>query len=81
MARPVRRVQYLREPRPGLRRTGSNTSTSSTRTVSTPRQPLEGRWAPATAVQQGKALYAGISTPPEKTSEAAGILRGLGVPL
>src|SRR5215207_989151 len=36
----------------------------------------------ATAVQQGKALYAGISSySPAKTSEAAALLRGLGVPL
>jgi L-glyceraldehyde 3-phosphate reductase len=36
----------------------------------------------ATAVQQGKALYAGISSySPAKTGEAAAILRDLGVPL
>ena len=35
-----------------------------------------------TAVQQGKALYAGISSySPERTLEAAGILRDLGTPL
>jgi L-glyceraldehyde 3-phosphate reductase len=35
-----------------------------------------------TAVRQGKALYAGISSySPERTSEAIGILRGLGTPL
>src|SRR5690348_4843896 len=35
-----------------------------------------------TAVRQGKALYAGISSySPEKTSEAAAILRDLGTPL
>ncbi len=35
-----------------------------------------------TAVRQGKALYAGISSyPPEQTVEAAGILAGLGTPL
>jgi L-glyceraldehyde 3-phosphate reductase len=38
--------------------------------------------AVATAVQQGKALYAGISSySPEKTREAAAILRDLGAPL
>ncbi len=48
-----------------------------------PETPLEETMgAVATAVQQGKALYAGISSySAEKTSEAAGILRGLGVPL
>jgi L-glyceraldehyde 3-phosphate reductase len=35
-----------------------------------------------TAVRQGKALYAGISSySPERTRQAAGILRGLGTPL
>ena len=35
-----------------------------------------------TAVRQGKALYAGISSySPERTAEAAGILRNLGTPL
>jgi L-glyceraldehyde 3-phosphate reductase len=35
-----------------------------------------------TAVRQGKALYAGISSyPPEQTTEAAGILADLGTPL
>jgi L-glyceraldehyde 3-phosphate reductase len=35
-----------------------------------------------TAVRQGKALYAGISSySPERTAEAAAILRGLGTPL
>ena len=35
-----------------------------------------------TAVRQGKALYAGISSyPPERTRQAAEILRGLGTPL
>jgi L-glyceraldehyde 3-phosphate reductase len=35
-----------------------------------------------TAVQQGKALYVGISSyGPEKTREAAAIMRGLGTPL
>jgi L-glyceraldehyde 3-phosphate reductase len=36
----------------------------------------------ATAVQQGKALYVGISSySPERTREAAQILKGMGVPL
>jgi L-glyceraldehyde 3-phosphate reductase len=36
----------------------------------------------ATAVQQGKALYVGISSySPDRTREAAAILKGLGVPL
>src|SRR4029079_3904243 len=35
-----------------------------------------------TAVRQGKALYAGISSySPERTAQAAEILRGLGTPL
>jgi len=48
-----------------------------------PETPLEETMgAVATAVKQGKALYAGISSySPAKTSEAAAILRGLGVPL
>jgi L-glyceraldehyde 3-phosphate reductase len=48
-----------------------------------PETPLEETMgALATAVQQGKALYTGISSySAAKTSEAAGILRGLGVPL
>jgi L-glyceraldehyde 3-phosphate reductase len=48
-----------------------------------PDTPLEETLgALASAVQQGKALYAGISSySPEHTREAAGILRGMGVPL
>ena len=48
-----------------------------------PETPLaETMGALATAVRQGKALYAGISSySAEKTSEAAAILRELGVPL
>ncbi|MEU9127993.1 L-glyceraldehyde 3-phosphate reductase [Kitasatospora sp. NPDC048540] len=48
-----------------------------------PRTPLEETMgALASAVRQGKALYAGISSyNAEKTKEAADILRGLGVPL
>jgi L-glyceraldehyde 3-phosphate reductase len=48
-----------------------------------PRTPLqETMGALATAVRQGKALYAGISSyGPERTREAARILRELGVPL
>jgi L-glyceraldehyde 3-phosphate reductase len=48
-----------------------------------PDTPLaETMGALATAVQQGKALYAGISSySPAKTGEAAAILRDLGVPL
>src|SRR5262249_42279058 len=48
-----------------------------------PEAPLEQTMgADAAAVQQGKALYAGIcSYSAAKTSEAAGILRRLGVPL
>jgi L-glyceraldehyde 3-phosphate reductase len=48
-----------------------------------PDTPLEETMgALATAVSQGKALYAGISSySAAKTSEAAAILRGLGVPL
>src|SRR3954447_26494106 len=47
-----------------------------------PETPLEETMgALATAVAQGKALYAGISSySPAKTREAAAILRGLGVP-
>ncbi|MDX6511839.1 MAG: L-glyceraldehyde 3-phosphate reductase [Gaiellaceae bacterium] len=48
-----------------------------------PKTPLEETMgALATAVQQGKALYVGISSySPEHTREAAAILRGLGVRL
>jgi L-glyceraldehyde 3-phosphate reductase len=48
-----------------------------------PDTPLEETMrALATAVQQGKALYAGISSySPERTAEAAAILRDLGTPL
>jgi L-glyceraldehyde 3-phosphate reductase len=48
-----------------------------------PDTPLEETCgALASAVQQGKALYAGISSySPESTREAAGILRRMGVPL
>ena len=48
-----------------------------------PDTPLEETMgALATAVQQGKALYVGISSySPDKTREAAAILRGMGVPL
>jgi L-glyceraldehyde 3-phosphate reductase len=48
-----------------------------------PETPLEETLgAVHTAVQQGKALYAGISSySPEKTREAAAILRDLGTPL
>ncbi|HXK15384.1 MAG TPA: L-glyceraldehyde 3-phosphate reductase [Gaiellaceae bacterium] len=48
-----------------------------------PETPLEETMgALHTAVQQGKALYVGISSySPEKTREAAGILRDLGTPL
>ena len=48
-----------------------------------PDTPLEETMgALATAVQQGKALYAGISSySAERTADAAAILRGLGVPL
>jgi L-glyceraldehyde 3-phosphate reductase len=48
-----------------------------------PDTPLEETvGALATAVQQGKALYAGISSySPGRTREAADLLRGLGVPL
>jgi L-glyceraldehyde 3-phosphate reductase len=48
-----------------------------------PQTPLEETMgALATAVQQGKALYAGISSySPERTAEAAAILRSMGVPL
>jgi L-glyceraldehyde 3-phosphate reductase len=48
-----------------------------------PETPLEETLgAVHTAVQRGKALYAGISSyPPEETREAAGILRQLGTPL
>src|ERR1700745_2821451 len=48
-----------------------------------PETPLEETMgAVATAVEQGKALYPGISSySPPKTSEAAAILRDLGVPL
>lgn len=47
-----------------------------------PTTPLEETMgALATAVQQGKALYVGISSySPNKTAEAAGLLRGLGAP-
>jgi L-glyceraldehyde 3-phosphate reductase len=48
-----------------------------------PSTPLEETMAALdTAVRQGKALYAGISSyTPEQTREAAGIVRGLGTPL
>ncbi|MER5783168.1 aldo/keto reductase [Streptomyces mobaraensis] len=48
-----------------------------------PGTPLEETMgALATAVRQGKALYAGVSNyPPEQTREAARILRDLGTPL
>src|SRR5512142_3384290 len=48
-----------------------------------PETPLEETMgALATAVAQGKALYAGISSySPERTREAAVLLRGMGVPL
>lgn len=48
-----------------------------------PETPLEETMgALASAVKQGKALYAGISSySAEKTKEAASILRGMGVPL
>ncbi|MDX6526185.1 MAG: L-glyceraldehyde 3-phosphate reductase [Gaiellales bacterium] len=48
-----------------------------------PETPLEETMgALATAVKQGKALYAGISSySPERTAEAAAILRDLGTPL
>jgi L-glyceraldehyde 3-phosphate reductase len=48
-----------------------------------PETPLEETMgALATAVEQGKALYAGISSySPERTAEAAAILRDLGTPL
>jgi L-glyceraldehyde 3-phosphate reductase len=48
-----------------------------------PATPLEETMgALASAVHQGKALYAGISNyPPERTAEAAAILAGSGVPL
>jgi L-glyceraldehyde 3-phosphate reductase len=48
-----------------------------------PETPLEETMgALATAVKQGKALYAGISSySPERTAEAAAILRELGTPL
>ena len=48
-----------------------------------PDTPLEETMgALATAVHQGKALYAGISSySPERTAEAAAILRDLGTPL
>src|ERR1700749_4758717 len=48
-----------------------------------PETPLEETMgALATAVQSGRALYAGISSySPERTVEAAGLLRDMGVPL
>src|SRR3977135_4240667 len=48
-----------------------------------PETPLEETMgALDTAVRQGKALYAGLSSySPAKTQEAAAILRGLGTPL
>ena len=62
---------------------GSTTSTSSTRTALDPDTPLEETMgALDTAVRQGKALYAGISSySPERTREAAAILERLGTPL
>ena len=68
VARAVRRLRLAqvpaREPRPEPRGAwGSTTSTSSTRTGSTPDTPLEETMgALDTAVRQGKALYAGISS-------------------
>ena len=60
----------------------STTSTSSTRTASTPtRRCAETLGALDSAVRQGKALYAGISSySHERTREAAAILRELGTP-
>jgi L-glyceraldehyde 3-phosphate reductase len=48
-----------------------------------PETPLEETMgALATAVQSGRALYAGISSySPDRTREAAALLRGMGVPL
>ena len=61
----------------------STTSTSSTRTGPWKNCPLEETMgALATAVHQGKALYVGISSySPERTREAAKILKQMGVPL
>ena len=88
VARPVRRVGLAQVParlaRPEPRRGwASTTSTSSTRTASTPtRRCEETMGALDTAVRQGKALYAGISSySAERTREAAAILRELGTPL
>ena len=61
----------------------STTSTSSTRTAWTPTRRSRRPWAPLdTAVRQGKALYAGISSySAQRTEEAIQILRELGTPL
>ena len=61
----------------------STTSTSSTRTAPGTDCPLEETMgALAHAVHQGKALYVGISSySPERTREAAQILKSMGVPL
>ena len=59
------------------------TSTSSTATGSTPTRRSRRRWGRSTRpCAPGKALYAGISSyGPDRTREAAAILRELGTPL
>ena len=88
VARPVRRVGFAqvppRQPGPVADADGrSTTSTSSTPTGSTPTLPLEETMGALDhAVRSGKALYAGISSySPERTAEAAAILRAMGTPL
>ena len=78
------RKYLLGQPRPvAWPGWGSTTSTSSTATGSTRTRRSRRRWARSTtAVRSGRATYAGISSySPERTREAAAILRELGTPL
>ena len=89
VAGPLRRPRLAQVPagQPGpvaARGWAWSTSTSSTRTASTRTRRSKRRWARCdTAVQSGKALYAGISSySPERTADAVdAILRSMGTPL
>ena len=61
----------------------STTSTSSTRTASTPRRRWRRRWARSTppCARARRCTSASPPTPPQRTREAARILRQLGTPL